>query len=326
VTEHVFIERECPLCREKVTPQDALDGVVIGKQRLGTRLVSLIATLREEGRLPFRVIQWYLATFHQLRLSVGAIVAVVQRVAGAATGAVEGVRDTVRTSQVVFADETGWRENGENGYAWTFSTESERYFVRRGRNKEVVDEVLGHEFDGVLVTDFYAAYNHYPGLHQRCWSHLLRDIHELTKLYPDDVGLERWAHGVHKLFVRAKSYSNPDERERLRAQQEFEGKLYRLCRPFKQKPTAVQRKLCLRIDRFLKELFVFVGHPEVPADNNAAERSLRHLVTCRKISGGTRSGKGSETKMCSASLFGTWRAQGLNPFHGCLALLNAPEL
>ncbi len=326
VTEHVFIERECPVCREKVTPQDALEGVVIGQQRLGIRLVSLMATLREEGRLPFRVIQWYLATFHQLQLSVGAIVAAVQRVAEVAKGAVEGVRDRLQASGVVCADETGWRENGENGYGWTFSTENERYFVRGGRNKEVVDEVLGQEFDGVLVSDFYAAYNHYPGLHQRCWSHLLRDIHDLKELYPDDMGLQRWAHAVHKLFARAKAYSNPNERERLRAQQGFERKLYRLCRPHMNRPSAAQRQLCLRIDRFLNELFVFVAHPEVPADNNAAERSLRHLVTSRKISGGTRSKKGSDTKMSSASLFGTWRAQSLNPFHACLQLLNSPQL
>ena len=49
---------------------------------------------------------------------------------------------------------------------------SERYFLRRGRDKGVVDEVLDSSFSGVLVSDFYAAYNHYPGLKQRCWAHL----------------------------------------------------------------------------------------------------------------------------------------------------------
>ena len=44
------------------------------KQRLGVNLLSLMAALREEGRLPFRTIQWYLRTVHQLRLSLGAIV------------------------------------------------------------------------------------------------------------------------------------------------------------------------------------------------------------------------------------------------------------
>ena len=81
-----------------------------------------------------------------------------------------------------------------------------------------------------------------------------------------------------------------------------------LARPFLKDPLAVQAKLCRRMERFIKELFVFVSDPAVPSDNNAAERSLRHLVTSRKISGGTRSGQGTDSKMTLASLFGTWRA------------------
>jgi hypothetical protein len=50
------------------------------------------------------------------------------------------------------------------------------------------------------------------------------------------------------------------------------------------------------MENHIKELFVFVAHPEAPPDNNAAERSLRHLVVSRKISGGTRSNQGTDTK------------------------------
>ena len=56
------------------------------------------------------------------------------------------------------------------------------------------------------------------------------------------------------------------------------------------------RVLCQRVERFLPELFTFVAEPLASADNNAAERSLRPPVVSRKISGGTRSGQGSETK------------------------------
>ena len=89
--------------------------------------------------------------------------------------------------------------------ARTFSTPTERYFLRRGRNKEVVDEVLEESFSGVLVSDFYAAYNHYPGLKQRCWAHLLRDIHELRVVYPEDNELAQWAEAIHKLYSEAKT-------------------------------------------------------------------------------------------------------------------------
>ena len=62
------------------------------------------------------------------------------------------------------------------------------------------------------------------------------------------------------------------------------------------------------------------------SDNNAAERSLRHLVVSRKVSGGTRSEQGIERKMTLASIFGTWRAQGLNPLAACCHLLVSPLL
>ena len=82
-----------------------------------------------------------------------------------------------------------------------------------------------------------------------------------------------------------------------------------LARPFLKDPLAVQAKLCRRMERFIKELFVFVSDPAVPSDNNAAERSLRHLVTSRKISGGTRSGQGTDSKMTEVSI-PSWNAAG----------------
>ena len=75
----------------------------------------------------------------------------------------------------------------------------------------------------------------------------------------------------------------------------------------------------------VKEFFVFVAEPDVPADNNAAERSLRHLVISRKVSGGTRSERGTESEMTLASIFGTWRARGLNPLAACRQLLTSPK-
>ena len=324
VMEHVFIARVCPVCRRRQVPKAALQGVVAGRQRWGVNLVSLIVTLREEGRLPLRTIQWFLKTVHQLHLSVGALVGAIHGVAQQAQGAVAQVLERVRASPVVQADETGWRQDGSNGYVWTFSTPTERYFLRRGRDK-VVDEVLAESFGGVLVSDFYAAYHHYPGLKQRCWAHLLRDIHDLKVLYPEDSGLAQWAQAVHRLYTQAKTLP-PQVGQGLRAQWALEEKLLALCRPFVNDPLAVQAKLCRRMERFIKELFVFVANPAVPSENNAAERSLRHLVTSRKISGGTRSDQGTSSKMTLASLFGTWRARGLNPFLECRQLLISPQV
>jgi transposase len=96
-----------------------------------------------------------------------------------------------------------------------------------------------------------------------------------------------------------------------------------LCAPYVG-TSAPMHTLCERVERFLPELFVFVARPDVPPDNNLAERSVRPLVIARKISGGSRSPKGSDTRMDIYSLFGTWAAQGLNPFFQFLAALSHP--
>ena len=141
-----------------------------------------MALLREACRLPFRVIQDYLLHRFALRVSVGQLVALVEGVARAGKAVVEGFKHDIRGSPVVNGDETSWREDGQNGYVWSFSTDKVRYFLyRKSRSAEVVKEVLGDEFEGVVVSDFYGGYNAHLGLHQRCWVHLLRDIHELKE-------------------------------------------------------------------------------------------------------------------------------------------------
>ena len=139
------------------------------------------------------------------------------------------------------------------------------------------------------------------------WPHLLRDIHKLKVLYPEDQDMAKWARVVQQLYTQGVSWAAADGCS-SRGQLALEKRLLKLCRPFLEAPSAVQEKLCRRIERHIKELFVFVYHPGTPPDNNAAERSLRHLVISRKISG---------SKMTLASLFGTWRAKGLNPFLEC---------
>ena len=74
------------------------------------------------------------------------------------------LRQEIRASPVVYGDETGWRQDGRNGYLW--SPEHSRGALRPGRSQRVVEEVLGDEFEGVLVSDFYGAYNVYQGPHQ----------------------------------------------------------------------------------------------------------------------------------------------------------------
>jgi transposase len=327
VIEHVYSTRQCPnpACRARVTPPAASAaalGVSSERERLGVGLVSLIAALRAELRLPVHLIQWYLEAVHGLEVSVGAIVGALERVATRGAGAVGAILATIRGSPMVQADETGFREDGVNGYLWSFSTPTERYFVRGRRDRAMVDAVLGPDFAGVLVTDFYVVYDHYDGPHQRCWAHLLRDVHTLCERHPTAPGLRAWADQVHAIYQRAGRVSGSDA-VRRRARRQHEDDLLALCQPFvtATTDTAPQATLCRRIAKYLPELFTFVTDPAVPTTNNAAERSIRPVVIQRKISGGTRSPAGTSTFTHLATLFGTWRARGLDPLIACRRLL-----
>jgi len=104
----------------------------------------------------------------------------------------------------VQADETGWREDGLNGYIWSLSTPTLRYYeYHHSRGGEVVKHLVGDNFQGVLGSDFYAGYNIHQGLHQRCWVHFLRDVHELKKQFPQDEMLWTWARKVKAIYDEA---------------------------------------------------------------------------------------------------------------------------
>lgn len=146
-------------------------------------------------------------TFHQLSLSVGEIAEVLHRVAAKAKPLLGRLQEQLRASRVVHADETGWRQDGVNGYLWSFSSDKLRYFLQRqSRGSEVVREALGEGFSGVLVSDFYSAYSFLEGPHQRCWVHLCRDVHELSERHPLDPSVREWARAVHETYLAAKAY------------------------------------------------------------------------------------------------------------------------
>lgn len=331
ITEHQVFAHWCPSCQKRVVPPLDLSSVVLGNHRVSLRLMSVIATLREHCRLPIRAIQFYLRVFCLLHLSRGEIVRILHTVAHHASPSYQALGQQLRESPVVHGDETGWREDGVNGYLWNFNTPEARYLLyRKSRGSPVVREVLGDTFEGVLVSDFYGAYNIYDGDHQRCWVHLLRDIKKLEDLYPQHQRLKDWARTITTLYQEATEYTGPDpqqyptlraqRQQRIRDQVWFRDRLLSLCRPYLTTPVPMQT-LCKRMEKYQSELFVFLTDPQIPSDNNAAERSLRHSVIARKISGGTRSPRGSITKMILASLFGTWSLRGKNPLEECLALL-----
>lgn len=190
------------------------------------------------------------------------------------------------------------------------------------RNKDAVKEFVGeggenenNSFQGVLVSDFLGSYNEYTGFHQRCWVHLLRDIKNLQK----EVGnkhppLNKWAKKVRQIYKEAKGWEGPDAnlplglqaQERIDKEVYFKEKLRKVCEHYTLKDTPMST-LSARMTTFLPELFTLIRFEGIDSSNNRAERALRHSVVKRKISGGTRSEKGSRTREVLASLFEIWR-------------------
>lgn len=338
ITEHVVCKRWCFHCQKRVSPKVNLSSLAVGHHRVGINLMSTIAILRERLRLPVEIIQTYLSLFCHLHLSKGEIIALLHKTSFLGKDNYHAIQNQVFSSEAVCADETGHREDGLNGYLWNFSTNTHQYLLyRKSRSKKIVKEAMsldedGSGYNGVLVTDFYAAYNEHAGFHQRCWAHLLRDIHELREKIKEESPKDRkvtiWAKRIQAIYEEAKSYSGPDSglplglqaNERIAKEQEFKQKLKEVCSPYLIQETP-QSQLSGRIIKFLPELFTFIRFPNVPSTNNLAERGLRHSVVQRKISGDTRSARGSETKAILGSLFGTWHLQGLNPLQQCRLLL-----
>ena len=138
----------------------------------------------------------------------------------------------------------------------------ERFFLRRGRGGAVVDEVLGESFEGILVSDFYASYDHYPGLKQRCWAHPRSGSgagsaagHSRAegpvpgRRRAGPVGI-----GSATALRQRPGMGGGRGRPLSRGQLALEDRLLALCRPFLEDPLAVQARLCRRIERHIKSL------------------------------------------------------------------------
>ncbi len=321
VVEHRFIARRCGYCGKSHVPKVDLSGQVVGKHRVGVNLMSLISYLSTVGRMTKRTIQGLLKALYGLQLSVGEISEILHTVADCGKKEKERLLSLVRGSPYINADETGWREDGLNGYIWTFSTKNVRYFIyRRSRSGEIPKETIGGDYEGVVVTDCYAGYNPVVADRQICWAHLARDLHKLKERNADDTGVIAWADAVKGVYDRAKEFRSKKAEVRKWKRVLFEEEVEALSGPYVGSD-APQQTLAKRFIDRLHELFMFVEYPEVPSDNNGAERALRPCVIARKVCGGTRSEKGSETKMTLMSLFGTWHVRGLDMLESCRQLL-----
>ena len=145
VVEHLVVGRRCGICGKRWVPRlSARELGVQGKRRFGVSVQSLVVTLHIACRVPMKVIRRLLRELWGLQVSAGEVVELLDGMVRAGRGELRRLHDEVRGSPAVCADETGWREDGQNGYLWTFTTARVRYFVYdQSRSGLVAKQVLG---------------------------------------------------------------------------------------------------------------------------------------------------------------------------------------
>jgi len=254
VIDHVIWARRCGACRKRILPRlESREIGVQGKRRFGVSVQALVATLHIGCRVPMRVMGQLMWELFGLRVSDGEVVKLLDGVKRAGEPEIARLRESVRHAAAVCADETGWREDGENGYLWGFFTEPERYFeYRKSRAALVPEEILGEDFGGVVTCDFYAGYNQ-VGVLQRCWFHLLKDAREVAELNVDRPEVVGWVESLQALYQEAKAVASAclelpaNCRARRRQRRRLERAAAALARPYAKAPDAPQRVLLQRI-------------------------------------------------------------------------------
>lgn len=305
VTRHVIPRYKCPACRKIVEPP--VDAALPNAQ-IGVNLILWLAWMHFFMGVTIGQLQKWLSAFAAFDVSAGGLVAAWKRIARLLKPLYEQLGREARRSDVLHADETGWRVAGRTWWLWCFTSARLVFFViARSRGSPVVARVLGKMFGGTLVCDFFGAYNLIAAAaKQRCLVHLFR---ELEKVLERNASAE-WAAFAKKLkrllrdAMRLSVRRENTPRAAFDAAKErFHLRLDVLCEEtYRDKDC---RRLVKRLSRCKDELFVFVDNPSVAADNNHAERQIRPAVIMRKNSYCNRSEQGAETQAIFMSLFRT---------------------
>lgn len=314
VTQHVIHRDWCGRCRKQVEPKvpDALPG-----SSLGNRVLVLSAFLHFcLGNTLGQIVDVF--NFHLLlKLTPGGLVQMWHRLAELLFAWYEQLQHEALDSAVLHADESGWRVDGKTHWLWCFGNANLTfYMIDRCRGGPALEKFFIDEFSGILVSDFWGAYNAVEcALRQTCLVHLLRDLEHVEK-YKNSGGdwpafakkLRRLIADAIRLRKREDSFSEEtyaSRRSRLTD---------RLIELIQEPWTSLEaRRLIKRLRRHQNDLFTFLDQPGVPFENNLAERAIRPAVIIRKNSYGNRSEQGADTQAILMSIFRTLKQRQLDP-------------
>lgn len=221
----------------------------------------------------------------------------------------------LRTCLIVHADETGWRNNGGRAYGWLFANADFAAFLfRNTRSSKVPLEVFGkNKLNINLITDRYRGYDPLKLNRQYCYVHLLRDLKTLEKEFPDDPEMTAFSAVLKPLLKKAIAMykSKMELTDYVIAATAIKDDIMTACNKEANHPGIQQFQNIFR--RHPERMFQWVKSPDIPAENNFAERGVRPSVIARKISFGSQSERGMLTRELLMTFLYTARIRGLDP-------------
>ena len=314
VTQFNVHVARCSRCNRRVQgrhPEQASDALGAAMVQIGPRALGLAADLKHGLGIPYRKVKALYGTAFGLEVSPGGLARAGQRLAKRAEPTYQQLILTLRHSQAVNADETGWKISGQRAWLWVFTSAAVTvYVIHPTRAHEVAERVLGEEFEGVLGCDCFLAYDPLKYRQQKCLGHLLKRCGKLrTSLSGEAVIFSQRVASLLRGAIRLKARREAMSEARYqRACERLETALDRLLAKDESDPENAKFVKLLRKHR--SRLLVFLYHPEVTPTNNAAEREIRPAVVVRKISAGNRSQPGSDTHAILTSVIRTCQQQG----------------
>jgi transposase len=292
VTKHIITRHWCPECACFVKSKD-----IPPISRIGVNALGYILYARYRLRLPMQKIKESLLDLHSFRISEGEIAEKLKDAEELFGKDHDLIVALIQDATVVYADETGWRMNGDNWFLWVFVTDKAiRYVIEDTRGKGVAARALGEKIDRVLISDGYTAYQNLPGDKQQCWVHLLRAAKLRSGTCYGKLALL-----YHQLLI---------ELEKPIAERNSDA----LTKTFgllidKKYPEPEADKVIKRMIRDRTALFTCLQYDGVLPENNTAERAIRPQVIMRKIFGGSRSLAGASAHAVNTSVLATLAKQ-----------------
>jgi transposase len=233
---------------------------------------------------------------------------------------------SLRLGRFIHADETGWKVNGTNHWLWKFSNKKISVsHIDKSRGQNVVENIIGDKYKGVLISDFLSAYNKIGAkAKQRCLVHIGRDLDKVMEYWRDDQEVIRYCERLkHILEDSAQLYKEYKTKRWDGAYKRRRNLITMALKDFSfpNPNKRILKRFAKRLTRHKNEILTFLYEKDIDFHNNHAEQQIRPDVIFRKITFGNRSHRGSEAHSVIMSIIQTARLNGIDPINALTRLL-----